>query len=88
MMEIAFYFILKTLFVLKFFLNCLVIKEKRLDEKDKINFKNYEVTTWLTNNYNRQLPNISRSKGNQKVTFPQLIEYNERNILLQKACGK
>ena len=30
------------------------------------------------------LPNISKSKGNQVMKFCQLIEYNERNIFLQK----
>ena len=25
---------------------------KRLDKKDKLNFKFYDVTAWLTNNYN------------------------------------
>ena len=37
------------------------------------------------------LPNISRSKGNQKMKFAQLIEYNMRNILLEKSytkCGE
>ena len=34
------------------------------------------------------LPNISRSKGNQKMKFAQLIEYNMRNILLQKSYTK
>ena len=29
-------------------------------------------------------PNISQSKGNQKMKFGQLIEYNKRNIFLQK----
>ena len=28
------------------------------------------------------LPNISRSKGNQAMTFDWLIEYNVRNICL------
>ena len=28
------------------------------------------------------LPNISRSKDNQKIKFGQLIEYNMRNIFL------
>ena len=32
-------------------------------------------------------PNISQSKGNQTMKFGQLIEYN-RNIFLQKLCGK
>ena len=30
------------------------------------------------------LPNISRSKGNQTMKFVQLIEYNMRNIFLEK----
>ena len=34
------------------------------------------------------LPNISQSKGNQTVKVSQLIEYNKRNIFLQKLCGK
>ena len=27
-------------------------------------------------------------KGNQTAKFDQLIEYNKRNIVLQKLCGK
>ena len=34
------------------------------------------------------LPNISQIKGNQTMKFRQLIEYNKRNNLLQKLCGK
>ena len=34
------------------------------------------------------LPNISQSKGNQIMKFGQLIEYNTRNIFLQRLCGK
>ena len=36
------------------------------------------------------LPNISRSNGNQTMKFGQLIEYNMRNIFLEKShttCG-
>ena len=36
------------------------------------------------------LVNISRSKGNQTIKFGQLIEYNMRNIFLEKSyikCG-
>ena len=33
-------------------------------------------------------PNISRSKGNQTVRFGQFLEYNIRNIFVQKSCGK
>ena len=34
------------------------------------------------------LPNISRNKGNQAVKFRPLIEYNMRNILVEKAYRK
>ena len=53
MMENAFHFTLTTLFVLKMFkfLSWLFRHvEKWLDSKDKVNFKIYDVTTWLTNN--------------------------------------
>ena len=32
------------------------------------------------------LLNISQSKGNQTMKFAQLIEYNKKNIFLQKLC--
>ena len=56
---------------------------KRLYLKDKFNFKIYDVTAWLINIVIDILPNICRSKGNQKI-FGQLIEYNMRNIFLEK----
>ena len=34
------------------------------------------------------LPNISRSKGNQAMKFGQLIEYNTRNIFVEKSYTK
>ena len=34
------------------------------------------------------LPYNSRSKGNQTMKFGQLIEYNKRNIFLEKPCTK
>ena len=34
------------------------------------------------------LSNISRSKGNETMKFGQLIEYNMRNIFLQKSYTK
>ena len=34
------------------------------------------------------LPDISQSKSNQTIKFGQLMEYNKRNIFLQKLCGK
>ena len=61
---------------------------KRLDEKGLINFK------FLTSQPGEQtiaistLSNISRSKANQTMKFGQLIEYNVRNIFLEKSYRK
>ena len=51
---------------------------KRLDKKAKNNFKIYDVTDWATNNYNTHFSQYLRSKGNQRMKFGQLIEYNLR----------
>ena len=54
MMINAFYLISKALFVLKIFkfLSSLFgYVAKRLDLKDKVNFKMYDVIVWLTNNF-------------------------------------
>ena len=34
------------------------------------------------------LPDISRSKSNQTMSFGRLIEYNTRNIFLERYIGK
>ena len=34
------------------------------------------------------LLNISQSKGNQKMNLGRLLEYNKRNIFIQKLCKK
>ena len=58
-MKYAFYFTLKAVFVLKIFklLSWLFgqIEEKRLDKKDRVNFKIYDVTTWEINNCNTHI---------------------------------
>ena len=59
MMKNASYFILKALSSISRFLTfCLYflgMQKKRLDQKDKVNFKIYDVTTWLTKNYNTHI---------------------------------
>ena len=47
------------------------------------NLKIYDVTTWFTNNCNKHIPNISRSKGNQTMKFGQVIEYNKSSVFLK-----
>ena len=34
------------------------------------------------------MPNISRNKGNETVKFGQILEYNMRNIILEKSYTK
>ena len=46
--------ILKALFVLKI-LKFLVMWKKRINYKDKVNFKIFDLTTWLTHNYNTHI---------------------------------
>ena len=55
---------------------------------ERVNFKIYDVTTWLKRITIHILPNISRSRGNQTMKFGQLEEYNRRNIFLQKPGRK
>ena len=91
----AFYFYLKSLFVLKIFkfLSWFFGQvEKWHDCKDHVNYRIYDVTTWKTNNGNVHIArHLKRSKGNQTLKFNQLIEYNMRNIFLEKSytkCGR
>ena len=53
-MKNGFYLTLKALFVLRLF-KFLSWPFGRLDLKDKVNFKIYDVTTWLTNNCNTHI---------------------------------
>ena len=63
-------------------------KEKWLYQKDKVNFKIYDVTVWLTTIAIYVLPNISRSNYNQTMTFGQLTEYNMIGNFLEKSYTK
>ena len=60
------------------------------DIKDEVNFKMYDVTTWLTVIHIQIivihiLINISRSKGNKTMQFDQLIDYNMKIIFLKRS---
>ena len=57
-MKNPFYFTSKTLSVLKIFKFLSSLSghvAKRFDKKDKVNFKFYDVTIWLTNNCNKHI---------------------------------
>ena len=90
-MKKVFYFTLKALFVLniiKFLSWIFGHVENRLIRK--ISLLSQLVTLQLTAQTIavHALPNISRSKGNQTMKSGQLIEYNMRNIFLEKPCTK
>ena len=90
-MKNAFYFIVKALFVFERF-TCLSwpfgYEEKRLDKEAIDNFKIYDVKEWTTNNYNTHIVHISSSQCNQAMKIGQLIEYNTRNIFIEKLYTK
>ena len=50
--------------------------------KDKVNFRIYDVTTWLTNNCNTHTD--QRSNSNQGMAFDQLIEHNMKHFFFWK----
>ena len=50
--------------------------------------KFYDITAWLTNNCDTHIALISRSKGNQTMKVGQLIEYNMKNVFLEKSHKK
>ena len=86
-MENAFYFTLKALFVLKIFkLSSWHFTHvgKRLDRKDKANFKIYDATTRLTNNCNTYFKKERQSDNK----FGQLVECNMGNIFVEKSHAK
>ena len=77
-MKNAFYFTLKALSVLKIFklLSWLFVHVvKQLDKKDKFNLKFMPSQPVSQTIAMYILTNISRSKGNQKMKFGQLIEH-------------
>ena len=91
-MQNAVYFTLNAPFDLKIF-NCLsrllCHVEKWVDQKDKVDFKIHDLGRPGKNTIARHiLPNIWRSKDNQTMKFGQLIEYNMRNVFLEKSYKK
>ena len=84
-MENAFYFIVKALFVFKIFkfLTGFFWSSRK---SSLVNLKIYGVTNRLQTNSIHILPIVSRSKGNRTMKFGQLIQYNKRHI--QISCRK
>ena len=82
--ENAFYFVLKALFV-KTFWSC---GKNDLIRKISLTSKFMTSQPGLQTISIGISDNISQSKGNQTMQFVQLIDYNKRNMFLQKLCRK
>ena len=92
MMKNASYFILKALFVLKN-IYIFVLTFRSCRENGLIRKKSLISNLRRHNLVNKKLkytycPISHESKDNLKMKFGQLIEYNKRNIFLQKSCRK
>ena len=86
-MQKTFYFFLKASFVLKIFIFCpdfVVMYKNGLIRKVRLIWKFVTPHTGEELIIIHILPNISRNKHNQTIRFGQLIEYNMRNIFLEK----
>ena len=92
MMKNSFCFILKALFVLKIFefLSRLFghVQKNGLIRKLRLISKFMTSQPGLQTIAIHILLHISQSKHNQTIRFGQLIEYNKRNIFLQKIMQK
>ena len=88
----TFYFILKVLFIFKIFQFFVATfwscRENGLIRKIKLTSKFMASQPGFQTIAIHILLNISQSKGNQTMKFGQLIEYNKRNVFLQKLWRK
>ena len=73
---------------LSFCLDFLVMYKNSLIRKMRLISKFISSQTWLANNCNTHVAQYLRGKGNQTMTFGQLIEFNMRNIFVEKSYTK
>ena len=61
---------------------------KRLDQKDKVNFRIQDVATWLTNNYNTHIAQyLTKQTRLDNETWSINRIYQEKHFF-QKSCRK
>ena len=48
----------------------------------------YDVITWETSNCNTHIAQYLKKKSNETMKFGQFIEYNTRNVFLEKSNTK
>ena len=61
---------------------------KRLNYKDKVNFKIHDVTAWLANICKIHIAQYLKKKGNQAIQYGHLIQYNMRSIFVEESYTK
>ena len=61
---------------------------RKLVSTFKVGFKVYDVTVWLSNNYDAHVVQYLTKKDNQTMKFGQLIEHNKTNNFLWKSSRK
>ena len=90
-MKIVFYFTSKALFVLKIF-RFLSWRfghvSKRVDQKDKVNFKFYDVTAWLTNTCSAHIDQYLEKKKQSDNESWSVNRSKMRSIYLEKSYTK
>ena len=91
-MENSFLFYLKSSFhsvdISVFVTTCWSCRENGLIRRVRLTSKFLASQPGLQTIVIHILLNISQSKGNQTMKFGQLIEYDKRNIFVQKVCRK
>ena len=87
----VFYFPSKALFILEIFkfLSWLFsLVAKRLDKKDKVIFKFYDVKTWLKNNRTTHIAQYFKKQSQSDNEMWSVNRMNLRNIFLEKSHTK
>ena len=91
MMKNVFYFTLNDLLFLRYLSFCLdlfFMYKNGLIRKIRLVLKFMTSQRGYQNNCNAHIANIPRSKGSQTMKSGQLIEYNLRNIFVEKSYTK
>ena len=87
MIKNTFYFILKVFpftKYLNFCLDILVAQKKRFNYENKISFKIFDATSWLTNNYNAHVAHYLTKLRQPDSEFGQVIQNIAAEILFFK----
>ena len=65
-----------------------LLKRSQLSTALQLVLFKFGLSTTIKYITTNKLPDIFKNRGNRAIRFDQLIEYNVRNIFLQKSCRK